>query len=146
MPFILLDLKYYDDLSRLNLGYFYWSPDGRPLSELIMKLLSFGGTLTDLYPYTYIISIFLASYSVYKLAPKEYGVSGVFITSLCFVTWNYIPNAAYRFDNLTMTLSLTMSIIAGTINQSNRSLILISSLLVASLMPIPSIFWCIFVC
>ena len=46
-PFILLDLKYYDDLSRINLGYFYWSPDGRPLSELIMKLLSFGGKLTE---------------------------------------------------------------------------------------------------
>ncbi|EGT5209109.1 glucosyltransferase domain-containing protein [Cronobacter sakazakii] len=132
-PFILLDLKYYDDLSRINLGYFYWSPDGRPLSELIMKLLSFGGKLTDLYPYTYIASILLASYTVYKLAPKEYGISGIIISSLCFVTWNYIPNAAYRFDNLTMTLSLAMSIIAGTLNQSSRSFIFKTAFLVASL-------------
>ncbi|EIZ9496383.1 hypothetical protein MRB77_004250, partial [Cronobacter sakazakii] len=47
LPFILLGPKYFDDLSRLNLGYFYWSVDGRPLAELIFKGISFGGQLTD---------------------------------------------------------------------------------------------------
>lgn len=133
MPFILLDLKYYDDLSRLNLGYFYWSSDGRPLSELVMRLLSFGGTLTDLYPYTYLISILAASYAVYKLSPKEYGVGGIIIASLCFVTFNYIPNAAYRFDNITMTLSLALSIIAGTTIQSRNLFFIKVFLIFASL-------------
>ncbi|ELY6199059.1 glucosyltransferase domain-containing protein, partial [Cronobacter sakazakii] len=113
LPFILLGPKYFDDLSRLNLGYFYWSVDGRPLAELIFKGISFGGQLTDLYPYTYILSIILLSYSTVKSAPSELGVKGVIIFSLSFISWNFIPNAAYRFDNVTMSLSLVMSILAA---------------------------------
>ncbi|MEX9354993.1 glucosyltransferase domain-containing protein [Proteus mirabilis] len=133
LPFILADIKYYDDLGRINLGYFYWSGDGRPLTEIFMRVITFGSPLTDLSPYTYIISIAAASISVVSLSNKIDRTAGVVIAATCFISWNYISNAAYRFDNATMTMSLMFCILAASkeftkYNTLTKTIFIIASL------------------
>ncbi|HCB3913298.1 TPA: glucosyltransferase domain-containing protein, partial [Citrobacter freundii] len=129
MPFIISNISYFDDMGRIALGYYSWSVDGRPLSDLTFRLLSLGGDLTDLFPYTYLLSIVTLSIVIMLMTPKEYKLQGIIISSCSFISWNYIQNAAYRFDNITMALSLMFCVAAAYFNHNRKWMPILKTIL-----------------
>ena len=108
LPLIIANSQYYDDIGRSVYGYFSWGIDGRPLSDLFFMALNIGAPATDIAPYPQIISIFLLSslcYVMHRFFNPEYKYGWLVFTPI-FLNPFFAQNLAFRFDSLTMTLSM----------------------------------------
>lgn len=119
-PIILTGRPYIDDLGRTLYGYSGWGLNGRPLSDLIMTIMSVGGMLVDISPITQLISIIALCFALYFYANKnlkDISFLGVAITSFLFIANPfYIENLSYRYDSLPMALSMVMLMLPYTIS------------------------------
>lgn len=108
LPIIIADSQYYDDIGRAVYGYFSWGMDGRPLSDLFFMVLNIGSPATDIAPYPQIISIFLLSTLSYIMHlhfnPEK--KCGWLVFTPVFLNPFLVQNLAFRFDSITMTLSI----------------------------------------
>ncbi|MCR4907860.1 MAG: glucosyltransferase domain-containing protein [Lachnospiraceae bacterium] len=125
LPIILADRLYRDDVSRALIGAGGWNKDGRPLTELLLWLLNFGRPLADLFPLPLLISVLLlaGTFTLYlgsKLEKKELSLSLLFAAFLPAASPFFIPNLSYRYDSVTMTLSLCLPFIAFAVPLEKR--------------------------
>ncbi|MFX1123139.1 glucosyltransferase domain-containing protein [Escherichia coli] len=115
MPIILTGRLYIDDLGRTLYGYSGWGSNGRPLSDAIMQSMSLGGELLDLSPLNQILSVLILCIALYYYAAKFFGeISFIGSLVICFLFIAnpfYIENLSYRFDSLTMALSMVLLLI-----------------------------------
>ena len=120
LPIILTGRLYIDDLGRTLYGYSGWGLNGRPLSDAIMQTMSLGGELLDLSPLNQILSVLLLCITLYYYTEKVFsGINFSGLLILCFLFISnpfYIENLSYRFDSLTMALSMVLLILPYTIS------------------------------
>ncbi|MEC9607530.1 MULTISPECIES: glucosyltransferase domain-containing protein [Escherichia] len=108
LPLLITNSPYYDDLGRTVYGYFSWGIDGRPLSDLIFKFLDLGSPATDIAPLPQILAIIIMStlcYFIHAQLNPEHRLGWLVFTPI-FLSPFFIQNLAFRFDSLTMSLSV----------------------------------------
>src|SRR5690606_2407032 len=107
-PLLLADKYYSDDMLRYTTGL-DWSMDGRPLSSIIMKLLSGAEKVKDLFPYTTILGAFLIAlggYFISLVLELEKNKILKYSSFLLLVSPLMIENLSYRYDIFAMGLSV----------------------------------------
>lgn len=105
---------YTDDLARIMMNYLRWAEDGRPLADLVVYFLTFGGRIIDIAPMSQVLSIIICSLSCLIIAERSVGEVSLrvaILTSLIFTTPFFIQNASYHFDVVTISLSIFMALI-----------------------------------
>ncbi|MCR5650495.1 MAG: glucosyltransferase domain-containing protein [Lachnospiraceae bacterium] len=114
LPIMLADRYYNDDISRSLLGVSGWIGDGRPLTEFIMIFINFGRPLADISPLPLILSAFflafaITSYITVKLPDADISPLLVYAGALVMFNPFLLPCLSYKFDCLTMVLSICLS-------------------------------------
>ncbi|CZX51662.1 glucosyltransferase domain-containing protein [Enterobacter hormaechei] len=100
---------YLDDNARVMDGYYGWENEGRPLASLVIYILNFGRILTDISPLSQLIAIALAVGScsiIGRDVLKKSPVVSAIATSPLFIFPFFIQNLSFRFDSVTMCLSI----------------------------------------
>lgn len=130
LPFMINNLPYNDDYYKSLWGQSHFIEDGRPFAELVIRSFSFfSHTINNISPLTWIISSILLGSSCYFVCKRTHGNKSFilfFASLLIFISPNYIDNSMYRYDVLTMSLSLSVAIISATVLINNtRSLFIV---------------------
>ncbi|WP_269914401.1 glucosyltransferase domain-containing protein [Acinetobacter sp. HY1485] len=103
-----------DDSYRSIYGYYDWTGDYRPIADLIYYILG-QGYFVDLFPYTYIIQIFICSYFIYAITEKTKRIYNfdnkyeklISLGFFClFLNPFFLQNIYFRYDSLPMMLSI----------------------------------------
>ncbi|MCT8342238.1 glucosyltransferase domain-containing protein [Photorhabdus kleinii] len=113
IPIFLYGTYYRDDHGRVISQYFDWDLDGRPLTNIVIKALNFGDRLTDIAPLSQILSIIISAIScgiICTYIVKKEKLSTIISVSLLFLSPFYIQNMLYRFDVVTMGLSIFFAV------------------------------------
>ncbi|MDO6408410.1 glucosyltransferase domain-containing protein [Pantoea phytobeneficialis] len=114
LPLLIANIYYIDDNGRATLGYTNWGGDGRPLADIIMKMMFLSSHVADIFPLPLIISIALLAF-VFSLYHKQNfsslpGWIGALAT-LSFFANPYLAEVfSYRFDVLTLSCALALSL------------------------------------
>lgn len=114
LPIIIANRYYNDDLSRALYGYTGWNGDGRPLTELLLKLLGGGSSLAiDVAPLPLLLAVFLLSVTLtiyYDRIIDFSETKAVSILSLFLFVSNpfLIYSWSYKYDVISMILSLSL--------------------------------------
>lgn len=114
LPLLIANIYYIDDNGRATLGYTNWGGDGRPLADIIMKMMFLSSHVADIFPLPLIISIAVLA-SVLSLYHKQNfscfpGWVGILAT-LSFFSNPYLAEIfSYRFDVLTLSCALALSL------------------------------------
>ncbi|MEI9480264.1 glucosyltransferase domain-containing protein [Enterobacter cancerogenus] len=144
--FVVIAVSYYplindrlylvDDITRSIKGYFGWLQLGRPLTEWLAMMLSTNSErLADITPLPQILSIFALSYLTMLLLKNlfdEITVGGILICLTVAVNPLVLGNMLFRFDSLSMILSMLMAVIAWDLLNKGK-LLYVLILLIASL-------------
>ena len=107
-PFITNDFIYEDDYQRLFYGYSGWSANGRPIADLIYYILSPGSTIIDIHPMGQVANFFVCGIIAFLFC-KRYECGAVLSSCIAvaiFCNPFYLENITYRFDSLTMAISV----------------------------------------
>lgn len=131
IPVVLLNIQYFDDIARTAVGYFGWDRDGRPLVDLIYKSISIGDKITDLYPIPQISSYLLLGYGCFLISSKFNlnGLYGIALTLPILCSPMLLGNTLFRYDSITMALSMFLCIIPFVISIKNKLLNYITSII-----------------
>lgn len=125
-PIINADVYYRDDLFRAASGFYGWSMLGRPLTDVIMRVLTNSGDLLiDSSPYTYILSaasIAFASLSLKVYLDKHDVKNSTFTACLLIFNPLFVQNYLYVFDSLSMSLAFMAAVIAYCFECNNKYL------------------------
>lgn len=119
LTIILSGRFYVDDLGRSQLGYLWWGSNGRPLSDYIMTSLNFNSVISDIYPIPQILSVCVICLVALSLSCRY--CSGSLIVSsalsVCMISSPFfLENISYRFDSITMALSLAIAMIPSIVS------------------------------
>lgn len=135
-PIINERIYFVDDITRSIKGYFGWTELGRPLSEwLAMILTASRRNLADITPLPQLLSILVLSYLSIILIKNLFNnvtVGSVLICVTVAVNPLVFGNMLYRFDSLSMTLSMLLAVVAWS-KSNNGSWFLAFSCIIASL-------------
>ena len=112
LPIIWADRYYYDDLARAFMGEAGWNGDGRPLTELLMKVLCGGMPLVDISPLPLLLGIGILAYVLALYAQRNMGENTPLFPQICglfFAIMNpfLLSNLSYKFDVLSMLMALS---------------------------------------
>ncbi|EBQ2124097.1 hypothetical protein A7E31_10705, partial [Salmonella enterica] len=129
-PLLTQQAYYIDDLGRSLYGGLGWSENGRPLADVIFYIINFGLPITDLSPLPLILGLTVLVISLAYI--RDYLFGDDYITAvLCFmmIIANpfFIENLSYKYDSLTMCLSVAISIMASRKSYSRE----ISNIIIA---------------
>lgn len=117
-PLIQAGIFYRDDLDRSITGQYGWRGLGRPVADILMKILSASGhSNLDLFPYTLIASCLFIAGSSFALSNylKQRNVShAVAISALLIFNPYLLQNIAYRYDSLGMSVAFFLAVISYT--------------------------------
>ncbi|PQK89450.1 hypothetical protein CG432_12265 [Pantoea ananatis] len=123
-PLIQAGVFYRDDLDRAITGQYGWRGLGRPMADILMKILSASGHYNlDLFPYTMIASclfigaasLMLSKHLVKMDVPNEKLVAALLIFNPFF-----LQNIAYRYDSLGMSIAFFLALAAYTYSSSSQ--------------------------
>lgn len=122
-PLIQAGIFYRDDLDRAITGQYGWRGLGRPVADILMKVLSASGHYNlDLYPYTMIAScLFIGGASLLlsdHLSRLEVP-SHKLVAALLIFNPFMLQNIAYRYDSLGMSIAFFLAVMAYTYTASN---------------------------
>ncbi|VAX69506.1 glucosyltransferase domain-containing protein [Enterobacter kobei] len=119
LPFMMNNLPYNDDYYKSMWGQSHFVEDGRPVAEFIVRVFSlFSTTLNDVSPLTWIISFLVLGTSCYTANKRINGQSSFMLalsSLFIFCSPNYIDNSMYKYDVLTMSVSLSIAILSATV-------------------------------
>jgi hypothetical protein len=117
-PLIQAGVFYRDDLDRAITGQYGWRGLGRPISDILMKILSASGRYNlDLFPYTMIAScLFIGASSLllFKYLAKKDVPHAKLVAALLIFNPYLLQNIAYRYDSLGMVIALFLAVLAYT--------------------------------
>ncbi|MDR8482109.1 glucosyltransferase domain-containing protein [Serratia nevei] len=122
-PLIQAGIFYRDDLDRAITGQYGWRGLGRPVADILMKVLSASGHYNlDLYPYTMIAScLFIGGASLLlsdHLSRLEIP-SHKLVAALLIFNPFMLQNIAYRYDSLGMSVAFFLAVMAYTYKANN---------------------------
>lgn len=115
-----MNVRYNDDMARTLYGLTGWNGDGRPLGELLIKLLCGGEPIVDIAPLPLILSVVILSYAlvVYAKSCLDF-ISNEYVQALLLATVLMNPfamsNLSYRFDCIIMFTALSIPFILFSI-------------------------------
>lgn len=137
LPIILADRLYIDDILRSQLGYTFWSPNGRPLADLVMSGLSFfGSNIVDLSPLPLLIALAVFSLCALLYVKANIADMGAIPSAVImfFVIANpfLLENLSYKFDVLPMITSISILLIPFIFNPASKFGFAISVVIIAS--------------
>lgn len=117
-PLIQAGVFYRDDLDRAITGQYGWRGLGRPIADILMKILSASGRYNlDLFPYTMIASclfIGAASLLLFKHLVKMDVPHAKLVAALLIFNPYLLQNISYRYDSLGMVIALFLAVLAYT--------------------------------
>ncbi|EDS3063955.1 hypothetical protein CUA39_000680, partial [Salmonella enterica subsp. enterica serovar Adelaide] len=105
IPVVLLNTYYADDLYRSALATYGWESDGRLFSLALYYIISVGGSLSDLYPFSQMTAYALLGITAYIVSSRiieDKSIIGLIITLPIITSPLLLGNLLYRFDALTM--------------------------------------------
>lgn len=118
IPIFIYGNLYRDDNARAVYQYMGWDLDGRPVTNEIMYWMNLGNGLTDIAPLSYIISIILCALCCSVICSKilNNGSLSIIVSStFLFLSPFFLQNISYRFDILTMSMSILFGVIPFSI-------------------------------
>lgn len=130
-PIILADRYYVDDLNRAVLGYTWWGMNGRPLADVVMNVLNFSESISDISPLTQILgmaSLMIIPYYIHCTHRINSVALTVMISLLVLTCPLFLETISYSFDSLTMMLSVSFMFLPFCIKQEKIKIRFISSL------------------
>ncbi|UUL28203.1 glucosyltransferase domain-containing protein [Escherichia albertii] len=117
-PIVSADRFYIDDLGRSIRGYAGWSENGRPLADLIMIAVYFGMPMVDISPLPLIAGIFIfcISVSIYlnSVGTAFNDIQRALIGLAFICNPFFLENLSYKYDALTMLLSVSLLFLSFT--------------------------------
>ncbi|HFN3851164.1 glucosyltransferase domain-containing protein [Escherichia coli] len=119
LPILMANRLYVDDIGRATHGYLSWDDNGRPLTSLIMKLITTNSSMIDVSPLPQLLGIILFCAAIHLFANRV-GIDNEFdrvlIVAATVSTPIILENLSYRFDTLTMMLSAICFMIAPVLS------------------------------
>lgn len=143
LPIILTGSIYIDDNTR-TIRDFNWSGDGRFLANYFFEVLSIGNGVLDYYPWTNICAAILTGLCG-VLISRSLNITGtkniVLISAAMLSSPFMVSNLTYRFDSITMALSLALSILPFTYFPNKKAFAFVSfvSIIASSYLYQPSV-------
>jgi hypothetical protein len=140
-PLLIADRYNVDDWGRSVRGYLNWRKDGRPLTDLIIRMLDLGKPLVDFSPICQIGTIVCLSWLSAVIA-RKFEVRRPFIAALTALPLGanpfFLANLSFKFDSLPMAMSISLALIPIVLDDApdgnnRRSLLLGALLLLGSL-------------
>lgn len=139
LPLIVSEHYYSDDLVHSMVGVTGWLSNGRPLSVLTFKIMMAGGLFNDISPLPQLLAAVIMAITISCLSGKI-DDSRIFIPLFTFlplaISPYYLENWSYKYDSLTMSLSVFLATLPFLLNEGNSFLkktILTTFLLFSSL-------------
>ena len=118
-PILISDSYYIDDLGRSIRGFAHWTANGRPAADEVMIFLNAGMPLTDTSPLPQMLAV-AAFVAIGALVGKVFFDGRPLISALAALSLICSPylleNLSYKFDALTMALSIALAICAAIFN------------------------------
>jgi hypothetical protein len=114
LPLWIADRYHLEDWRRLLDGTFGWTGEGRPLTELLMRVLNLGDPFKDLSPLPQIAAIVVLSYNSVLIFRKFLIRSPLLAALIAFPIGGspfFLENLSFRFDSLGMALAMTLALI-----------------------------------
>lgn len=115
-PLLTNQSFFVDDLGRSLYGGLGWPGNGRPLSDFIFYIINFGIPIIDASPLPLLLGIITLALALSCVREKLFGDDYI-TASLCFmmILANpfFIENISYRYDSLTMCMSVAISILSS---------------------------------
>ncbi len=113
LPIAMADRYYNDDLSRALKGATGWNGDGRPLTELLIRFLTFGRPATDISPLPLILSVVLLSWCMtlyFREHILEFEASAFPLIGGCALLANpfLLSDLSYKYDCISIVLSMAL--------------------------------------
>ena len=126
LPFILADFPYVDDNWRIQLqNGLEWRQQGRVLTEMFYRLLTFSGTTLNIFPLPLLIASVAAAWALTDLARHYFGAPRptqcLAILPLWFSPF-WLGNLTYQYDGPAMALSL-VAVIYAVVFRSRHTLV-----------------------
>ncbi|WP_241651019.1 glucosyltransferase domain-containing protein, partial [Rosenbergiella nectarea] len=113
LPIILANIYYYDDYGRALLGYTHWyTTDGRPAAELLMRVFLQSRNMYDIFPLPIISGLLLLTFA-FLLFIKFLNINDAkfLVVGLSILANPYfIEPLSYRFDSLIFLASISFSL------------------------------------
>jgi hypothetical protein len=110
-PILRADRYYVDDWGHALLGYSQWANDGRPLTDLLMRILGGHPPLVDFSPLPQIGAIAVLSY-LSVLVARKFKLCGPINAALATLPLGanpfFLENLSFKFDSLPMALSVLL--------------------------------------
>jgi Glucosyl transferase GtrII len=121
-PILQADRFISDDWNRVVLGKSDWDADGRPLTELIMRVVDLGLPMLDISPLPQLCA--LACYAgIAVVLARKFRIISPVAAALVFLPIAANPltlrNIAHRFDSLPIALSILFAVLPITLNRPN---------------------------
>ena len=137
LPFILADFPYVDDNWRIQLRNGpEWREQGRVLTEVFYRLLTFSGSTLNLFPLPLLIACCAAAWALGDLARHCFGAPRATQCLAILPLWFspfWLGNLTYQYDGPTMALSLVAVIYAVIYRSRHTALaLLVPAVLVAA--------------
>jgi hypothetical protein len=136
----LIDVRYYflDDVPRSVEGYYKYTSSGRPLTDVLLGTLTWGGYLTDISPAPQLLGVFCLALAAVFIADRLQVDSPLSMGLLALAVGGspyFLENMSFRFDSGFMALGVLCAIAPFWLERGGRPAPLASSaaLLFASL-------------
>ncbi|MDD9221590.1 glucosyltransferase domain-containing protein [Enterobacter kobei] len=138
LPLILWGGLYIDDMARAIGGQTGWSVNGRPLADLTFNILNFFTINADSSPMPQLMACAIMSYvmfATWKRFIPSTGSYGVIFTSQIILSPLFLANLSFKYDAVTMALSVLFCVLPFTLKLRGKifALIVNVSLIIASL-------------
>jgi len=127
----------YDDVGRSIEGYYDWTANGRPFSDLIYFVLMRGSATHDIAPLPQLLSVLSigAAALFLRRAFREESTLNVFLLgSMVFAVPTYLENFSYNYDSFSYTISALLALAAACVGVNGWKLVLSATLLLLSLL------------
>jgi len=122
-PILRADRYYVDDWGHALLGYSQWANDGRPLTDLLMRILGGHPPLVDFSPLPQIGAIAVLSY-LSVLVARKFKLCGAVIAALATLPLGanpfFLENLSFKFDSLPMALSMFLVLLPILSTKANN--------------------------
>lgn len=123
-PIISSSVYYIDDLARSQVGFLGWGSLGRPLADYIFFIFTLKNKVSvDVSPLPQILSVFLMAYTISYISKKlfkENTVTSIASSSLIFINPLFLHNLVYRYDSLSMVMSVSLCVFACFYHNKNK--------------------------
>ncbi|MCX2588208.1 MULTISPECIES: glucosyltransferase domain-containing protein [Proteus] len=114
-PLLFSGYLYSDDIIRMPYPY-GWDHNGRYFATII-SLLFGNGSILNIFPSSTILSVVILCYSAFLFVDRYIQDSTLYLKVLCSISIVispfYLDNLSYQFDNLQMSIALSLSIISA---------------------------------